>query len=320
VQRLAVQADRSIASADELLRALLNLSKLEAGKVEPDVQPVSVGDLLKELQREFLPIAEGKGLRLHCVGSTRWVLSDPSLLRSVLQNLIGNALSYTQRGRVLVGVRRAGGRIRIEVCDTGPGISDDVRGSIFREFTRGAAAGAAPGMGLGLAIVDRIGALLDHPIDLRSEVGAGSVFSVSLPVAPMRSLPNPQPNPTALLNGMRVLCIDDDPNILESIVALIGRWGGKTDKAASAEEAMLLGRTWDVALIDYHLGAGPTGAELIRRLGRHRVGRVAFVTAARDEEVIADARSLGVTILAKPLEPTTLRRFLTNARMMPAAE
>jgi CheY-like chemotaxis protein len=248
------------------------------------------------------------------------VLSDPSLLRSVLQNLIGNALSYTQRGRVLVGVRRAGGRIRIEVCDTGPGISDDVRGSIFREFTRGAAAGAAPGMGLGLAIVDRIGALLDHPIDLRSEVGAGSVFSVSLPVAPMRSLPNPQPNPTALLNGMRVLCIDDDPNILESIVALIGRWGGKTDKAASAEEAMLLGRTWDVALIDYHLGAGPTGAELIRRLGRHRVGRVAFVTAARDEEVIADARSLGVTILAKPLEPTTLRRFLTNARMMPAAE
>jgi Na+/proline symporter/signal transduction histidine kinase len=310
-QRLATQADRSIAAADALLRSLLNLSRLEAGRVETDVRPVRLDVLFEDLLREFSPSAEAKGIRLRCVSSTATVLSDSGLLRSVLQNLIGNGLAYTRSGEVLFGVRRDGANLRVEVWDTGPGIPDAAQTTIFGEFVRGPA-GGAPGMGLGLAIVARIAALLDHPVHLRSAVGRGSVFSMRLPRGPA---PAPLEEPgvrTNRLQGMRVLCVDDDDAILESMTALISSWGGAVDVASSLKEAVRLHGSWDVGLIDHHLGDCATGVDLVRLLGR-RITRVAFVTAAREDALVIEANELGATVLSKPVEPQALREFLAGS-------
>ena len=311
-QRLARQADKSIAAADGLLRALLNLTKLEAGKVRPAVRPVALKTLLNDLHREFLPSASEKGLDLRMLPTKVWVRSDPDLLRSLLQNLIGNALTYTSRGSVLVGVRRVADMVRIEVWDTGPGIPEHARESIFRDFSRGESAVGTSGMGLGLAIVDRVANLLGHPLELKSMVGRGSLFSVTVPRAADKTLTEPVARRPGALGGLRVLCVDDEQPILDSVEALVSRWGGVVDKARSFDEALALAPPWSAALIDYHLGSELTGLDLIRTLGP-RLGQVALVTAETNEQVLATARAMGVVVLNKPLQPAVLRTFLSGA-------
>ncbi len=311
-RRLANQADRSIAAADGLLRALLNLAKLEAGKVQPAVRPLPLKTLLDDLHRDFLPVAVDKGLDLRILPSKMWVRSDPDLLRSLLQNLIGNALAYTSAGTVLVGVRRKGKMLRVEVWDTGPGIPEHARESIFKDFSRGEAAVGTSGMGLGLAIVDRVANLLGHPLDLRSSLGRGSMFSVTVPRAMEKAAVEIVGRRTGALGGLRVLCVDDDQRILDSVHALVTRWGGVVDTARSFEEAMALPGAWNAALIDYHLGSEHTGLELITALGAS-LGHVALVTAESSEQMLAYARSAGVAVLNKPLQPAVLRTFLSGA-------
>ncbi len=178
---LANNADLSIESANRLLRALLNLSRLEVGGVKPEVRPVNVGALLSELRREFEAVAADRNLTLRVTPSNVWVLSDPDLLRSVLQNLIGNAIRYTKTGAVLVGCRRDPDGVRFEVRDSGPGIPDDALALIFEEFSRLAnSVETGPGAGLGLAIAERICNLLNHKLTVRSAVGKGSTFSVTV--------------------------------------------------------------------------------------------------------------------------------------------
>ncbi|MGZ3368734.1 MAG: hybrid sensor histidine kinase/response regulator [Caulobacteraceae bacterium] len=312
VRRLATQADRSIAAADGLLRALLNLAKLEAGKVQPTVRPVALKALLDDLHRQFLPIALEKGLELRTLSTKAWVRSDAHLLRSMLQNLIGNAIAYTPNGSVLVGVRRRCEKLRIEVWDTGPGIPENARESIFRDFWRGESAAGASGVGLGLAIVDRVAALLDHPLDLKSVEGRGSMFAVTVPRAAAKLMQEAGPKRAGALGGLRILCVDDEQPILDSVQALVGRWGGVVDTARSYDEALALGESWSAALIDYHIGADRTGLELISTLGA-RLGRVALVTADTNEQMLASARAAGVAVLNKPLQPAVLRTFLMSA-------
>jgi hypothetical protein len=177
-----VKAQTALESVDDLLSALLDISKLEIGQVATSVEPLALGRLLDPLRDQFMAIAAAKGLRLTIVGSSVTVLSDPAYLRRILQNLISNAIRYTAKGRVLVGVRHLKGRARVEVWDTGPGIPEDQHDNIFREFHRlDAPASASEGMGLGLAIVERACAVLGHDLALNSVLNRGTCFGVTLP-------------------------------------------------------------------------------------------------------------------------------------------
>jgi len=316
---LVAKADISIESADRLLRALLNLSRLEVGGVKADFSPVNVAGLLNDLRRDFESQAASKGLRLD-IGFTRlWVMSDPDLLRSILQNLIGNAVRYTPKGgRVVVGCRRAGDAVRIEVCDNGAGIDETQLPKIFEEFSRlPSAAESGNGAGLGLAIAERICRTLGHGLGVRSVVGRGSVFSVTA----KRSAAAPPSLVTqrhrALPRDLHVLCIDDEPAVLDALSALLRRWGVKVSAANSLEELGALNGPWDVVLADHQLGPGPTGLEfLATQNGEGAV--LALVTAKPDESVAVCAAELGIEVFRKPLSPATLRAFLTRVAAYPA--
>jgi len=236
----------------------------------------------------------------------------------VLQNLIGNALRYTDRGGVVVGCRRHGEAVRFEILDTGRGIAAADREIIFREFERlDTNSDSDPGAGLGLAIVDRVSRLLDHPVELSSEPGRGTRFTVRVPRAGPRPSLATAPTPAgAPLAGLRVLCVDNESAILDSLQALLGRWGVAITVASSAEAALSLEGAWDAALIDYHLGR-LDGLDLAERLGR-RIGRVALVTADTSAELGVRAARIGATMIAKPARPAVLKAFLASARSVPA--
>jgi len=178
------KAQNALVSVEGILGDLLDISKLEAGKAALNVGSVRLGHILRQLHDEFSPVATAKGLRLNLLPTSAVVTSDTTYLRRILQNLIGNAIRYTEEGRVLVGVRRSRNRVRVAVIDTGPGIPEEEQENIFREFHRlNARASAAEGMGLGLAIVERACALLGHPLLLTSEPGRGTSFVLTLPLA-----------------------------------------------------------------------------------------------------------------------------------------
>jgi signal transduction histidine kinase len=312
MSELVKNADVSIESANRLLNALLNLSRLEVGGVRPEVKPVDLGALLEELLREFKPTAAAKGLRLRIVPTKYWVMSDPDLLRSVLQNLVGNALRYTQDGAVLVVCRRDGDGVRLEVRDSGPGIPQHALENIFKEYFRlSQDRESSPGSGLGLSIVERICHVLHYPVAVRSEVGEGSTFMVTVP----RTQNRPQemalaPN-SALLSGLTVLCVEHEPAILRSLEMLFSRWDVQMTVAHSIDEALGLAGDWDVVLTDYHFDEGLNGLDLIEKMtGRARV--FALITADTNEAVQLRADTLNVQILRKPVAPAALRTFLTR--------
>lgn len=313
---LATNADRAIDSAHRLLTALLNLSKLEAGGVQPAVAPLSLGALFAEVAREFAPVARAKGLRLTVVPTRLWIASDRDLLRSMLQNLIANAIRYTDRGRVLVGARRNGSEVRIWVSDTGRGIAEGDRATVFGEFVRLPGAPVdEPGAGLGLAIVQKLSDLLDHPLSLASRLGRGSTFRITTP----RAAPRPEIETRAEadrqlpLAGMRILCVDNEPAILDALSALLVRWGAEPTVALSADEAR--GRTgpFQAALVDLHLGEGePDGLSVIDNLRATGVRRIALVTADTREGLRERAASAGAVVLPKPVKPAALKAFLRS--------
>jgi signal transduction histidine kinase/Na+/proline symporter/CheY-like chemotaxis protein len=320
-QDLATNADLSIESANRLLRALLNLSRLEVGGVKLEVRPVDVGALLNELEREFEPVALDKGLKLRVVPTQDWVMSDPDLLRSVLQNLIGNAVRYTRSGGVLVGCRRQNGNLRFEVRDSGPGIPESALGVIFQEFSRlpeGAQTG--PGAGLGLAIADRVCKLLNHDLTVRSILSKGSVFSVTVPISQTIPSAPSLPVPGSLPSGMRVLCVENDSAVLQSMEALLTRWGAQVATATSMGQAVALSGSWDVILADHHLESDGNGLDLIETM-MDRANVLALITADQSEETLARAAEMGVEVIRKPVAPATLRIFLSQAlRLRDAAE
>ena len=315
---LAENADRSIESAHGLLKALLNLSRLETGGVRPAVGPLSLEALLADLRREFTPIARAKGLQLRLVPSRLWVASDRDLLRSLLQNLIGNAVRYTDEGAVLIGVRRVGDALRIEVHDTGRGIAPEQQDAVFNEFTRlPGRGGDEPGAGLGLAIVRRVASLLGHRLDLTSEPGRGSMFSVTAPRAVAVETPAAAPPSSsrgASLKGLRVLCVDNEPTILSGLTALLERWGATVVTASDAAGALALPGPFDAALVDLHLGDGPDGLTVVDGLRARGVRAVALITADADEALQARATAAGAVMMPKPVRPASLKAFLSSRR------
>ncbi|MDF0543572.1 PAS domain-containing hybrid sensor histidine kinase/response regulator [Sphingobium sp. H39-3-25] len=315
--------DRSIEAANDLLRALLDISKMDAGGVVPHPRPVAVRPLLAEVAESLEPLAAERGLSLRVGAGTGAVHADPTLLRSILQNFLSNAIRYTQRGGVLMGVRRHRGMLRIEVYDSGIGIPQDKQAAIFREFERLETA-HEPGIGLGLAIVERSAALTGGRVDLVSVPGQGSRFTLILP-AMMEPVPADGPAPALAAStaaggtpGRTLLAVDDDPAIGEAMAALLAASGHHCVTCATPEDALAHRGPIDGALVDFHLGEGPRGDRmdgiaLIDRLRDARPGLpVALVTADRSADMTDRARCRHIPILQKPLNPAELDRWLTG--------
>jgi CheY-like chemotaxis protein len=293
--------------------------------MKPAETVFELAPLLKQIGTDFLPTAREKKLELVILPSSLHVRTDRNLLRRLIQNLVSNAIKYTREGKVLVGVRRRGEFAEIQVADSGIGIPADELNTVFREFTRlDGGKREAPGLGLGLSIVDRIARVLRIEIRALSFEGRGTRFSVLLPVTAARPAPalNPANDAGAAgqgLAGLRVICLDNDARILDGMRTLLGGWGCIVDTISDPDQ--LNGRERpDVLLADYHLDRG-TGLDAIasaRRLYDDALFAV-LITADRSTEVRAEAERLDVTVINKPLKPAALRSVMARARRMTEA-
>jgi Na+/proline symporter/signal transduction histidine kinase/ActR/RegA family two-component response regulator len=322
--KLAENIDASLDAVEEILTALLDISRLDTGAMKPQWSSFRIDELFRQLQLEFDPIAKEKDLKLTFVPSSLTVRSDRRLLRRLLQNLISNAIKYTLSGRVIVGGRRRGSHLVLEVWDTGIGIPPSKQRIVFREFQRlDQGAKAARGLGLGLSIVERIGRVLKHPVTLTSEVGRGSVFRVEVPVVAAlpasAAAPEPPKATATVLSGLRVLVIDNEPAILEGMCLLLSGWGCDVWTASdldTAHQALKTNKALpEVIIADYHLDE-TDGLELIRALRwKTQVDTPAvLVTADRTPAVREEATAMHVHVLNKPLKPAALRALLTQWR------
>ena len=313
----------ALAAQDAILSSLLDISRLENGTIEPQVRSVSLDSLLEALFREFSMQARHKGLTLRYVPSRRTVSSDETLLRRILQNLIANAVSYTRHGKVLIGCRRRGEALRIEVWDTGPGIPENQQKEIFEEFRR--FDHSIAGTGLGLAIVESSARLLGHAVALRSWPGSGSVFSITVP----RAAHTPTGVSTALaipcvpddFRGRRVWCVDDDPQVLMASRRLLESWHCDVFCAgdcATALDHARPDRQPDMVLLDYRLGAdfGPSLYEALCRQWQARPPVILISADPCAADAVPDA-SWG--FLSKPVGPGALRALMKQLWLRAAA-
>lgn len=303
-----------------LFDTLMDISKLDAGAIAPQAEAFPVAPLLQRLAADHAPLAAEKGLALRAAPTGAFAYSDPALLERLLRNLLSNAIRYTDTGGVMIGCRREGAGLRLEVWDTGHGIPESEREAIFGEFYQGSQPTRdRQGLGLGLAIVRRLATLLGHRLDLRSRAGGGSVFAVSIPRA--AAVPGPgRAEPAALpdLAQMRVLLIDDERQVREAVRGLLGQWGCRVTTADSGDAAMArVGEAAppDVILCDYRLSATERGAEVIRGL-RERGGPVpvVLITGDTSAEVRQAAEAVGSHLLFKPVQPAKLRALLLALR------
>ncbi|MDA3914977.1 PAS domain-containing hybrid sensor histidine kinase/response regulator [Oleiagrimonas sp.] len=316
VSRLAERIDQSFRSAEDLLEDLLDASRLDAGRYRPELEDFMLAPLFNSIQAQFAVVASQRNLELRVAPTSLAVRSDMQLLRRILQNFISNALRYTRYGGVLMGARARGDCVRIEVWDTGPGISVEKRELIFNEFQRlqEPSPWGEKGLGLGLSICERIAGILGHKLDLRSLPGHGSCFALELPrtqAQPVTPLGEPMPMPGTL--NLKVLCMDNDPNILEGMTSLLARWGTTCIVARNPHEASsaLQQTRVDLLLADFHLDQDEDGIDAISKLRRIQPGLpAALITADGSAELKIRARSLGIPTLHKPVKPAALRALL----------
>jgi Na+/proline symporter/CheY-like chemotaxis protein len=317
---LLERADSALAASEELLTGLTDLARLETGQLQPEIGLVDVGALFASLDVQAQALAGQRGLRLQVQKTRAWVQSDPRLLRRIVQNYLANALRYTARGGVLVGVRRRRGKqLEIMVCDSGPGIGAELLPMLFGELDRSASVSpwGERGLGLGLSGCKRLADALGHALSVRSRPGHGSCFSVTVPLA---STPTVRTQvvevPRSRLEALRILCVDDHPQVLASLVSLLTRWGAQVVPTGNAQVAQTLVDTqeFDVALVDFALGAdAPNGLQLIADLRWRRPQlRAVLITAEPDPDLPARAAAADVTMLKKPLRPAALRALLES--------
>jgi two-component system, sensor histidine kinase len=323
---LCRQIDRALVTIEAYLRSILDISKLDAGAVTPEIHDVSLADIFQSLDSDFRPIVERKKLKLRFRPTDLAVYSDSILLRRILQNLVSNAARYTQAGGVLIGVRRRGEFVRIEVTDTGSGIDESEIERIFEEFHRAPAPGQphnGEGLGLGLSIVQRMSQALDHQVEVRSRLGRGSRFTIVAPLAPDEG---PRAVDAVLvenwarasdLSGRRILLVENDPDVLEATRWLLVQWGADVIAAkdlATVRKKLQGEPAPDVVVADYHLDRGESGLQAIalaRSLCRTEIPSV-VVTADQGDEARELARAAGYEVLRKPVKPAQLRAVLTH--------
>jgi signal transduction histidine kinase/CheY-like chemotaxis protein len=309
-REILANMDGAVRAMTRLFTALLDMARLEAGVLKPEPVDFSICDLLHEVAEHSLDLRGQREVRVTVAPTALRVRADPDLLEIVLRNLASNAVKHSKGGRVLLGCRRVADAVRIEVRDDGEGIPPDELQQIFAEFVRGERAGATEGVGLGLAIVQRLTKLLGHPLSVRSEVGRGSVFTVTVPraaAAPQRK-PALQAEAPMALHGARILVADDEPLALDAMRRALRDAGAEVGTAASAGEAeAIAGEGWALHILDLNLG-DEDGLELIERIeaGRGARLRALIVTGTTTPEALGRLRSSGRPWLTKPLSADQL--------------
>jgi signal transduction histidine kinase/DNA-binding NarL/FixJ family response regulator len=317
--------DDALAAMNELFSALLDISKLDAGATTINITVFPVAQLLAHAETTFAGTAREKKLSFKALPSDAWVRSDFILLQQIVFNLVQNALRYTRSGGVLVGCRKRGDQLRIEVWDSGIGIAPDQHDKIFGEFYRLGEPDRdrRAGLGLGLAIVDRLCRLLGHPIEVKSTVGKGSVFAVSVPLAPANKraieasiVPRTQPS---VPDGKLVLVIDDDPLVLEGMSGIFRKWGCRVITADSDSKALKAAAEQDdrpdLIISDYYLANGRTGIDTIEWLRGELAAEIpAFlISGDTDPATLLEAKAKGFHLLHKPVDPMALRAMFHQA-------
>ena len=328
-QRLMQNISSSIDSMNRLFNELLDISRLDAGALTPHVTGFAMDQVLSRIETTFSAPAHEKGLHFRVVHTSAWVMSDPILLSRILLNLVSNAVRYTSVGGIVVGCRRVGSNLRIDVCDTGPGISEDQQRSIFSEFYRINADGqdAGEGLGLGLAIVERLCTLLEHKLELTSTPGQGSRFSIVLPMAPAGErrvrIETPAP-PVDALSGKVIVVIDDDPLVREGTLGLLRGWGCHVVTAESSTEAVagLGGLTPHLIISDLHLSGGRTGVEAIDDLRREFAAAIPAFLISGDisSGQTGNVGPHGYALLHKPVTPMALRAMISAMLLRSTSE
>jgi CheY-like chemotaxis protein/anti-sigma regulatory factor (Ser/Thr protein kinase) len=326
---LAENVEASLDAVEEILTALLEISRLDAGAMKPEFTTFRVDEVFRQLQRDFEPIAREKNLVLRFVPTRAAIRSDRRLFRRLLQNLVSNAIKYTPQGKVLIGCRRRGSALAIQVVDTGLGIPANKQKAVFREFERlDQGAKVARGLGLGLSIVERIAKTLGHKLALRSMPGRGSLFEIVTPRLVALPAPAAQADKKSSaygpLKGMLVVAIDNEPTIQAGMRLVLEGWGCDVIAAASADDAIAslkqAGRAPDALVADYHLDEGDgIGAVLAIRAALHAAIPATLLTADRSPDVRASAEANDIQMLNKPLRPAALRSLLSQWRVTRAA-
>ncbi|GGC07447.1 hypothetical protein GCM10011352_37170 [Marinobacterium zhoushanense] len=323
--QLVENLDNALRAAEELITAILDISKLDAGALEPNFSHFALDALFQHLAAEFTAVAKEKGLNFHHVSCKRVVHSDQALLRRILQNFLSNAIRYTAKGKVLLGARHQGESLRLEVWDTGVGIPESKLGEVFEEFRRidNPKHSEVKGLGLGLAITERIARMLGHHLSVRSWPGQGTVFSITVPLGDPARAERPKPEQRGWirskgLNGVRVLVIDNEPKILEGMSALLQGWSCEVRTALSGTQAQekTAGDSWvpDIVLADYHLGETETGLMALSQLAPSwdKPVPAIVITADRTDEVTNEIRESGAQLLNKPIKPAALRALINK--------
>ncbi len=327
LEDLIGRTNASLDAFHALLNALLDVSKLDAGLITAELADAPLAPILERLRSELAPMARAKGLDLRVVPAACAVRTDPVLLERILRNLVVNAIRYTHRGRILMGCRRHGDRLTVEVRDTGVGVPADKLGLIFQEFYQvdNPERDRSQGLGLGLSIVRRLADILDHPVAVASTPGRGSCFAVTVPLVrrsppvgrpvgrPAPPAESTAPGPTPAPSGRLVVMIDDDPLVREALAHTLGAWGLLVLAAADIREAearlAAAGRPPDLIVTDFRLAAGETGETAIRRI-RAAAGRpipAVLLTGDTSPDRLAAAAAVNATLLHKPVNPDALR-------------
>ena len=323
-QQTLQQLDRALYGAESMLSALLDIARLEGGTIQPKRQAYSLHDLLNDLELQFKSIAAQRNIQLSVHDTRFWVDTDPQWMRRIIQNFVSNALRYTAQGRVVVGVLRSAQRpnhIRIGVWDTGPGINEQQRVKLFQEFERcgHTSPWGEQGLGLGLAIVQRMTSLLDFPVHVYSELGKGSCFMIEVPLAEAPKIEATTPHVTALQHtAYKVLCLDNDETILQGMRTLLSKWGYQIFTATEPAEALRLIEQEDIQvwLIDQHLNNDQRGLDFIEKYRPAHIP-VALITADSDPELPQCLKRKNIVLLRKPLKPAGLRAWLSGLKIMP---
>ncbi|MEC4563230.1 PAS domain-containing hybrid sensor histidine kinase/response regulator [Pseudomonas inefficax] len=319
---LVERTHQALEGAEDLLTDLLDISRLDQAAVKPDVALYRLDELFGPLVSEFRTVADAAGLKLRARIGDYAISTDLRLMTRILRNFLSNACRYTDEGRILLGARRRGDHLRLEVWDTGRGIAADRLQAIFLEFNQLDVGRAADrkGVGLGLAIVERIAKILGYRVEVRSWPGRGSMFSIDVPIGEAMPLPihqaAPQPGAGNPLPGRRLLVLDNEVSILESMGALLGQWGCEVVTATDQAGALLAlqGRAPELILADFHLDHGVVGCEVVRHLREHFGTAIpaVIITADRSDQCRRSLNKLGAPLLNKPVKPGKLRAVLSQ--------
>jgi two-component system, sensor histidine kinase len=319
-QSIVSDMQASLSFTRRLLDSLLDVSELEAGAITPSIGAVPLAPLLRRIHQQYLGIANEKGLDLRIVPSSVAVRSDPGLLERIVDNLVSNAVRYTDAGRILIGCRRRDGIVRLEVWDSGPGIPEADHRRIFDDFCQldSSAKERGAGLGLGLGLVRRLADLLDHKVRLRSAPGRGSVFWVELEPTAREASSEPAPGQgdgeAQEKAGATVMIIEDDAMVLNAMRIVLETWGYAVVAVTSAEEAKAARIIPDVVIADYRLPGGQTGdraiVDLRRRAGRDLPGII--VTGEVMPAAWSEAADQDLHVMKKPVRPAKLRALIRN--------